>query len=87
MSLRKSKIFVVLAYGLAGLALLSAFGQIAHRALTGGWNETYVSARLVSWSYGGAFVVVCGVALVCVVGGLLHIQQRWRNRDQRRKSP
>ena len=81
MALRKSKTFVVLAYGLAALSLLSAFAQIAHRALSGGWNDTYVSARLVSWTYGGAFVVICGVALLGVVGALLHIQRRWRNRD------
>jgi hypothetical protein len=81
MALRKSKTFVVLAYGLTALSLLSALAHIAHRALSGGWNETYVSAKLVSWSYGGAFIVVCGVALVGVAGFLLHIQRRWRNRN------
>jgi hypothetical protein len=81
MALRKNKTFVVVAYGLAALSLLSALAHIAHRALTGGWNDTYVSAKLVSWSYGGAFIVICGVALVGIVGLLLHIQPRWRSRD------
>lgn len=81
MALRKNKTFVVVAYGLAALSLLSAFAHIAHRALAGGWNDTYVSAKLVSWSYGGAFIVICGVALVGIVGLLLHIQRRWRSRD------
>ena len=81
MALRKNKTFVVVAYGLVALSLLSAFAHIARKALSGGWNETYVSAKLVGWSYGGAFIVVCGVAVVGIIGLLLHIHRHWRNRD------
>ena len=80
MALRKNKTFVVMAYGLAALSLLSAVAHIAHKALTGGWNDTYVSAKLVSWSYGGAYIMICCVALVGIAGLLLHIRRRWRSR-------
>jgi hypothetical protein len=82
MALRKNKTFVVVAYGMAALSLLSALAHIAHRALGGGWNDTYVSAKLIRWSYGGAFIVVCGMALVGIVGLLLHIQRRWAARSR-----
>lgn len=81
MALRKSKTFVVVAYGLVALSLLSGFAHIAYKALSGGWNETYVSAKLVGWSYGGAFIVICGAALVGIIGLVLHIQRHWRNRN------
>jgi hypothetical protein len=53
---------------LAALSLLLALAHVAHKALAGGRNDTYVSAKLVSWSYGGGFIVICGVALVSLVG-------------------
>jgi hypothetical protein len=81
MTLRKNKTFVVLAYGLAAISLLSAGAHIAYRALSGGWNDKYVSAALVSWSYGGAFILICVVALVGLIAGLLHVWRRWRNRQ------
>jgi hypothetical protein len=80
MALRRSKIFRVVGYGLAGLALVSALAHIVQRASTGGWNDSYRSAKLVPWTYGAAFILIAFVVLVGVVGLCLFLQRRWRGR-------
>lgn len=80
MSLRKSRTFRVVAWGMVGLAVLSLVAHISRQALSGGWNESYRSVKLVSWTYGGAFILICTIAAVGLVGLFFYIQRRWRDR-------
>lgn len=82
MTLRKSRTFRAIGFTLFGLAMFSAVAHIVQKALTGGWNESYRSANLNPWTYGGAAIVLGFIALVGLVG-LFFFLQRWR---QQRKS-
>jgi len=82
MSLRKRKAFRAIGYGLAGLAIVSWITNVARRALTGGWHDSYVSAKLIPWTFGGAFILICAAALVGLLALLLYVQRRWRARKE-----
>jgi len=77
MTLRKSKVFRAIGYTLAGLAVFTAIAHVAQRALFGGWNDTYRSAKLVPWTYGGAFIVLCAAAVVGLIWLCLYVRRRW----------
>lgn len=81
MALRKSRTFRAVAYTLAGLALLTGVAQIVQRALSGGWNESYRSAKLNPWTNGGAVIMFGFLVLVGLVGLFFYLQRRWRKRE------
>jgi hypothetical protein len=78
MALRKSRVFRVTGYGLAGLAVFSGVAHIAQKALSDGWNDSYHSAKLIRWTYGSALIVISAVALVGLVALILILRRRWR---------
>ena len=80
--MKKSLAFRVIGFSLVALAFLSFAADVAFRALHGGWNETYYSAKLVSWTYGGAFIVLCALGLVVLVGLFFGLRKRWNDRER-----
>lgn len=70
-----------MAYTLAGLALFTGIAQIMQRALSGGWNGSYRSAKLIPWTNGGAVIMFGFVALVGLVWLFFYLQGRWRKRN------
>jgi small-conductance mechanosensitive channel len=82
MSLRKSRAFRVFGYSLTGLALLTAAAHITQKAMSGGWHDTYHSAKLIRWTYGSALILICAAAVVGLVGLFFFLQKRWRNRRE-----
>jgi len=78
MALRESKIFRGIGYGLVSVAVLSAVAHIVQIALSGGWNESYRSAKLIRWTYGGAMVVVVFGVVVGLVGLCFFLKSRWQ---------
>jgi hypothetical protein len=81
MSLKKSKAFRIVAWGLFGLGVLAQVAYLAQRALSGSWNDSYRSANLMSWTYGGAFILICAIAAVGFVGLFFYVQRRWRDKE------
>ena len=75
-TLRKSIAFRIVGFGLAGLAVLTGVAHIVRQALSGGWNEPYRSAKLVPWTYGGAFIVICVAAVAGLVGLFFYLRER-----------
>jgi len=87
MSLRKNKAFRLTGYTLAGLAMFTGVAHIAQKAMSGGWNESYYSAKLIHWTYGAAFIAIGAAAVVGLIGFVLYLQRRWRTARQDRLHP
>ena len=81
MTLRKSRTFRAVAYTLAGLAVFAAVARVVQKAASGGWNESYRSAKLIPWTNGGAVILLGFMALVGLVGLFFYLQDRWRKRE------
>jgi hypothetical protein len=77
---RDHRVFGVIGYTLGGLSLLSFVTLVILKVATGHSLETYYSARLVQWTYGGALVTIVLGVVAAAVGGALRLIDWLRQR-------
>jgi len=78
---RDHRVFGIIGYTLVGLSILSFVALVILKAATGHSLDTYYSARLVQWTYGGALVTIVLGVVAAVVGGVLRLIDWYRQRS------
>ena len=78
MTARINKRLRVTGYVVVGLALAGFALRVLFKVVSGDSLETYRSATLVQWTYGGALIVLAILAIFGLIGLAAKWYERWR---------
>ncbi len=78
MALRESKVFLVFAWGIVALALLSFALRVFLKVSAGDGGAMYSSGRGLPWHYSSALVVVAVIGIILLAGFLSWAWRRFR---------